>query len=303
MAHTHSHSHHHHHHGNASGNARALGWAIALTGTFLVAEVVGGILTGSLALLSDAAHMFTDTMALVIALVAIRIGQRAADRKRTFGYRRFEILAAAFNALILFFVAIYIMIEAYQRFRHPPQIATLGMMAVAVGGLIVNVIGMQILQHGKDSSLNMKGAYLELFADMLGSLGVIIGAGLIYVTGWRQIDPIVAVLIGLWVLPRSWALLSESLHILLEGVPANVELERLLEELGALPGVREVHDLHVWSISSGQHSLTAHLLVDRVPADNRLLQLAHEIAKQHGIEHTNFQIESEHVGVKCGVAD
>jgi cobalt-zinc-cadmium efflux system protein len=280
-------------------NERKLAWAIGLTGTFLIAEIVGGILTGSLALLSDAAHMFTDVMALVIALVAIRIGKRAADNRRTFGYRRFEILAAAFNAIILFLVALYILYEAYDRFQSPPDIKTGGMLIVAAIGLLVNIISMRILASGSKSSLNMKGAYLEVFADMLGSIGVIIGSIIIYYTGWKQVDPIIAVLIGFWVLPRTWKLLSESLNILLEGVPAGIELGKIHKELSALPGVKEVHDLHVWGITSGQNSLTSHLLVESQPTESVLLQSAHAVAKDHGIEHTNIQVEVEHVGMRC----
>lgn len=299
MAENHNHNDHKSHsHTAGVTNESKLAIAIALTGTFLVAEIVGGILTESLALLSDAAHMFTDVMALVVALIAIKIGKRAADHRRTFGYRRFEILAAAFNAIILFLVALYIMMEAYQRFITPPEVKTGGMLIVAAIGLIVNLISMRVLQSGSASSLNMKGAYLEVFADMLGSIGVILGAGLIYFTGWQQIDPILAVLIGLWVLPRTWKLLSESLNILLEGVPTDIELQKVHAELAALTGVKDVHDLHIWSITSGQHSLTAHLLVNADAEDSALLLQAHKVAEKHGILHTNFQIELEHIGAK-----
>lgn len=308
MAHNHdSHDHAGHDHSGHAGhnhaagvtNEKKLALAIGLTGTFLIAEIVGGILTESLALLSDAAHMFTDVMALVIALVAIRIGKRAADNRRTYGYRRFEILAAAFNAIVLFLVALYILYEAYERFQNPPDIQTTGMLIVAAIGLVVNILSMRILVSGSESSLNLKGAYLEVFSDMLGSIGVIIGAGIIYYTGWKQVDPILAVLIGLWVLPRTWKLLSESMNILLEGVPAGIELKKLHEELSALPGVKEVHDIHVWGITSGQNSLTAHLLVKEYPNDSELLKQAQAIAKKHGIDHTNFQIELEHMGMRC----
>lgn len=301
MGHDHNKDNNHSGHSHTAGvtNECKLAIAIALTGTFLVAEIVGGILTQSLALLSDAAHMFTDVMALVVALIAIKIGKRAADHRRTFGYRRFEILAAALNAVILFLVAIYIMFEAYERFITPPDVQTTGMLIVASIGLIVNLISMKVLQSGSESSLNMKGAYLEVFADMLGSIGVILGAILIYFTGWKEVDPILAVLIGLWVLPRTWKLLSESLNILLEGVPTDVELQKVHAELAALSGVKDVHDLHILSITSGQHSLTAHLLVDAHTEDSSLLQQAHKIAEKHGILHTNFQIELEHVGTKC----
>ena len=274
-----------------SENERKLKIVLGLTGTYLIAEVVGGLLTGSLALLSDAAHMLTDVMALVIALIAIRIGRRAADGRRTFGYRRFEILAATANAFVLFLVAIYIMVEAYKRFQTPPDIESGWMMAVAAVGLIVNIISMRMLTGSGEHSLNMKGAYLEVLADMVGSIGVIIAALIIRYTGWWQVDPILAVLIGLWVLPRTWKLLSESLNILLEGVPQGVELDKIHSELTALPGVKEVHDLHVWAITSGLNSLTAHLLLESYPSDQTLQEQAAAVAKKHGIEHTNFQLE------------
>src|SRR5450830_1396493 len=190
-------------HDHASGSSeRALWIALGLTSSVLVAETVGGIVTGSLALISDAAHMLTDSAALAIALVAIRIGQRAADKKRTFGYYRFEILAAAFNALLLFGVAIYILYEAYLRLKSPPQIESTGMFVVAVLGLIINLISMRMLSSGQSSSLNVKGAYLEFWSDLLGSVGVIAGAIIIRFTGWAWVDSAIAVLIGLWVLPR-----------------------------------------------------------------------------------------------------
>lgn len=282
-----------HNHTAGIANEGKLLWAIGLTGTFLIAEVIGGILSGSLALLSDAAHMLTDVMALVVALVAIKIGKREADHKRTYGYRRFEILAATFNAVVLFLVALYILYEAYGRFIHPPEIETGGMLGVAVIGLVVNLFSMKILQSGSESSLNMKGAYLEVLSDMLGSVGVIISAILIYYTGWRQIDSILAVLIGLWVLPRTWKLLSESLNILLEGVPAGIDLEKLHNELAALPNVKEVHDLHMWAITSGKNSLTVHLVV-KTPQDGSILMAkALDVVKKYGIDHANFQIEAQ----------
>ena len=280
-----------HSHAGTGGaaNVSKLKIALALTSTYLIAEVIGGIVTGSLALLSDAAHMLTDVMALIVALVAIRIGQRAADRKRTFGYYRFEILAAAFNAAVLFLVAFYILYEGYQRFREPPEIQTGGMLIVAAIGLVVNIASMMILRSGSESSLNMKGAYLEVWSDMLGSIGVIIAALVIRYTGWWPADPILAVLIGLWVLPRTWKLLGQSVNVLLEGVPEGIELQRLHDALAALPGVREVHDLHVWSLTSGRNSMTVHLVAD-VP-DTKLVAEAQRIAAEHEIEHASIQLD------------
>ncbi|MFN4175569.1 cation diffusion facilitator family transporter [Phenylobacterium sp.] len=198
----------HAHDHTRNANARQLTIALALTGTFLVAEVIGGLVFGSLALLSDAAHMFTDSAALAIALAAINIGQRPADERRTFGYRRFEILAAAFNAVLLFGVAIYVLVEGIQRIVRPEPVQATGMLVVAGLGLAVNLIAMRVLASGKERSLNVKGAYLEVWADMLGSLGVLAGALVIRFTGWTWVDPVVAIAIGLWVLPRTWVLFA-----------------------------------------------------------------------------------------------
>ncbi len=231
-----SHNHDHSHVEVTAKNAKKLTIALALTFTFLIVEVVAGFITQSLALLSDAAHMFTDAAALAIALAAIKIGQKPADDKRTFGYQRFEILAALFNAMMLFVVAIYILYEAYQRFSQPPEIQSLGMLVVAALGLIINLISMKILVSSSQDSLNVKGAYLEVLSDALGSVGVIIGALVIYFTGWMWVDTVIAVLIGFWVLPRTWVLLKQSINILLEGVPSEIDIESLRNDLLALDG-------------------------------------------------------------------
>jgi len=267
-----------------------LRWALLLTSSYLVAEVVGGLVFGSLALLSDAAHMFTDVMGLVIALVAIRLGKRAADSQRTYGYRRFEILAAALNASILFLVAFYILYEAYRRLREPTEIQSLPMLVVALGGLVVNLVSVRILTGGSGQSLNVRGAYLEVLSDLLGSVAVILGAVVIYFTGWKWVDPLLAALIGLWVLPRTWTLLSASVNILLEGVPEGVEVGKLQTELAAIPGVLEVHDLHVWALTQGENSLSVHL-VTQTP-ELALIQKAQAVAEAHGVEHVTVQLET-----------
>lgn len=187
----------------AGANAKMLTWALALASIYLVADVVGAFVFNSLALLSDATHMMTDVAALAIVLLATRMGQRPPDDKRTFGYKRFEILAAAFNALLLFAVAIYVLVEAVQRFRVPQAVQSTGMMIVAAIGFVVNLVSMRLLTAGKETSMNVKGAYPEVWADMIGSLGVIAGALAIRFTGWTWVDPVVAIGIGLWVLPRT----------------------------------------------------------------------------------------------------
>lgn len=283
---------HSHDHGSRGANTRALTIALTLTAGFMIAEIVGGILSGSLALLSDAAHMFTDTAGLAIALAAIRIGQKAADSRRTFGYQRFEILAAAFNALLLFAVGIYILYEGYRRFFEPVAVQSLSMIGIATAGLVVNLISARLLSAGKDSSLNVKGAYLEVWSDMLGSIGVILAGGLIYLTGWTWIDPIVAVAIGLWVLPRTWVLLKETTNVLLEGVPQGLDFDKLVSTIEAAPGVAGLHDLHVWSLTSDQPSLSAHLvLAEGADGDATRQAVAALLDKTFHIEHATIQTE------------
>ena len=275
-------------------NEKALWWALGLTGSFLVTEVVAGLILNSLALLADAAHMFTDAAALAIALAAVRIARRPADARRTYGYHRFEILAATFNALLLFGVAIYILIEAYQRFRSPAEVHAIGMLWVAAFGLVINLISMRMLSSGKDASLNLKGAYLEVWSDMLGSIGVIVGALVIQYTNWLWVDSLIAVAIGLWVLPRTWSLLKESLNILLEGVPEGIDVAEVEQAIGAVHGVLSVHDLHTWSLTSGKSSLTAHIVHDPVrgPAATLLLALQEVLAMRFKVFHTTLQLET-----------
>lgn len=276
----------------STGNERRLWIALVLTSSFMVAEVVAGVLTNSLALISDAAHMLTDAAALAIALAAVQVGKKAADAARTFGYYRFEILAAAFNCLMLFGVAIYILVEAYGRFKNPPDVQSGAMMVVAFLGLVINLVSMKLLQTGKDSSLNVKGAYLEVWSDMLGSLGVILGALIIRFTGWTTVDAIIAVLIGLWVLPRTWILLKESLNILLEGVPSGMDILQIKQSMAAVKGVASVHDLHVWALTSGKPTLTAHVVYDNGSSpDDVRANLNAALGKAFAIYHTTLQME------------
>ena len=286
-------SHDHSHAVVTEKNAKKLSFALLLTSIFLVVEIVAGLMTNSLALLSDAAHMFTDAAALAIALVAIKIGKMPADNRRTFGYQRFEILAALFNAVMLFVVAIYILYEAYQRFSQPPEIQSIGMMIVAAIGLVINLISMKILFSSSEESLNVKGAYLEVLSDAVGSIGVIIGAIIIYFTGWGWVDTVVAVLIGFWVLPRTWVLLKQSINILLEGVPEEIDIEQLRNDLLALQDVESIHQLKVWAITSKNVHLTVHLFAPHADR-NRLYHEALEmLTHEHGITEMTLQIEDD----------
>lgn len=277
----------------AGANEKSLKIALALTCAFFVVELAGGFIAHSLALLSDAAHMFTDTAALAIALMAIRIAKRPADSKRTFGYHRFEILAAAFNAMLLLVVAVYILWEAYLRLKAPPEIGSNLMLGIAIVGLVVNLLSMKVLQSGQDESLNVKGAYLEVWADMIGSIGVILGAVVIKFTGWAWVDSAVAILIGLWVVPRTVTLLKSSINILLEGVPEDIDLAKVKEALLSVPGVKSLHDLHVWSVTSGKTTLTVHLVMD--PAANGETQVLPAVrarmAEDFSIRHITVQCE------------
>lgn len=280
-----------HDHG-AGANARHLSIALALTGTFLIAELVGAYLYNSLALLSDAAHMFTDAAALAIALIAIKVGQRPADDQRTYGYRRFEILAAAFNAVLLFVVAGYILFEGIGRFFTPEPVQSTGMFVVATIGLLVNFAAMRVLAGGKDDSLNVKGAYLEVWADMLGSLGVIAAATVIYFTGWVWVDPVVAIAIGLWVLPRTWTLLRDTTHILLQGVPRGIDLDDVRAAIAEVEGVTGTHDLHLWSVAGDDKSLTVHVALNE-GADAHTVRVAIStmLVERFAIEHATIQTE------------
>ena len=285
--------HDHSHAAVTEGNAKKLTIALILTTTFLVIEFIAGIITQSLALLSDAAHMFTDAAALAIALAAIKIAKRPADNKRTFGYQRFEILAALFNASMLFFVAMYILYEAYQRFTQPPEIQSIGMLVVASIGLVINLISMKILMSSAAESLNMKGAYLEVLSDALGSVGVIIGAVIIYFTNWYWVDTIIAIAIGFWVLPRTWILLKQSINILLEGVPEEVDIEKLRNDLLALDGVESIHQLKVWAITSKNIHLTVHLFAPNADRKQLHYAAAEMLSHEHGIAEVTLQIEDD----------
>ncbi|WP_111893787.1 cation diffusion facilitator family transporter [Acinetobacter sp. MB5] len=287
----HHHGHEHHHAVVTENNSKKLWLALGLTSSFLVVEIIAGFLTQSLALLSDAAHMFTDAAALAIALIAIKIGKLPADDKRTFGYQRFEILAALFNALMLFIVALYILYEAYIRFSHPPEIQSQGMLIVAVLGLIVNLIAMKILMSGAEDSLNVKGAYLEVLSDALGSVGVIVGAVVIDLTQWVWVDTLIAVLIGMWVLPRSWLLLKQSINILLEGVPDEIDIEALRQDLLSLEGVESIHQLKVWAISSKNIHLAVHLYAPQAERNHLYDEATEMLTHRYGIRQVTLQIE------------
>ncbi|MBS4005910.1 MAG: cation transporter [Afipia sp.] len=280
----------------AAKHANRLRWALVLTGTFMIAEVVGGLVTGSLALLADAAHMLTDFGGLALALLAIRFAAREATPQLTYGYLRTEVLSALTNAVVLLLLTVYILYEAYQRFLAPPEILSGPMLIVAAIGLIVNLISMRLLAGGSSESLNVKGAYLEVLGDMLGSVGVIVAALIIMWTGWRLADPIMGAGIGLFIVPRTWILIKQVTHILMEGTPPNVDVGLLERKLLELPDVIAVHDLHVWTVTSGFDAMSCHLVVADFANSRELLVQARRLMKDDfGIDHVTIQLDDEAV--------
>jgi len=273
-------------------NKKNLVIVLTLTGTYLVAEVIGGIVTKSLALLADAGHMLTDVGGLALALVAINMTQRAATAKRTYGYYRAEILAALTNAVVLIGISLYILYEAYQRFQDPPEVSSKGMLIIASIGLVINIIGMVILRKSSKESLNMKGAYFEVLSDMLTSIGVIIAGVIMLTTGWWYADPIISAGIGLFILPRTWILLKEAVGVLLEGTPADINLEELRSKIAEIPGVKTVHDLHAWTITSGYNAMSGHIVIEEGLPYNETLRLINDtITSNFKIAHTTIQLE------------
>lgn len=297
---------HQHAHGPAAVRAGArhrtrLTISFVLIAVFFVVEAVGGLLTNSLALLSDAGHMLTDVVGLGMALAAIQLADRHEWRsgsKHTFGLYRLEILAAFVNALLLVGVSVYVLVEAAQRIGSEPEIDTGPMLVVAILGLIVNLIAFFLLREGASESINVEGAYLEVLADTVGSVGVIAAAVLLEVFGWTWVDPLVGFLIGAWILPRTIRLGSRAVRILLQSAPPSVDLEALQADLESLPDVVEVHDLHVWTLTSEMENATAHLVIDTDADSHGVLdQARHLLQDRYDIEHATLQIEpSDHRG-------
>lgn len=276
--------------------------AFVLIAVFFVVEAVGGIVTNSLALLSDAGHMLTDVVGLGMALAAIQLASRHARRDDTgqnsFGLYRLEILAAFVNALLLFGVAIYVLVEAVGRITGTPEVLGVPMLIVATLGLVVNLVAFGLLRQGAAESLNVEGAYLEVLADTIGSVGVIIAAVLLEVFGWTWVDPVIGAGIGLWILPRTWRLGGQAVRILLQAAPPEIDLQTVRDDLAALPGVVEVHDLHVWTLTSDMENASAHLVVDTVADTHDVLDQARGLLQdRYQISHATLQVEpSDHRG-------
>jgi cobalt-zinc-cadmium efflux system protein len=273
-------------------NRRVLSVVLGLTLAFTVVEVVGGLLTDSLALLADATHMLSDNLALTLALVALWLAGRPSTPQRSFGYQRAEILAALANGVILVALAIWIFIEAWGRLTDPPEVLAGWVALVAVVGLAVNVVSAAILSRAGHDTLNLRAALRHVVADALGSGGVLAAAIVILVTGWRYADPLAGALIGVLVLASSWSVLRDSVQILLEGAPPGLDARELGRRLAEVPGVVEVHDLHVWTITSGFPALAAHVLVERGDdCHARRRELEELLLREYGIEHTTLQVD------------
>lgn len=275
-----------------SGHLRALAAVLTLTATFTVVELVGGLLTGSLALLADAGHMLSDALSLALALFAVWVARQPPTPQRSFGYRRAEVLAALANGVTLVAISLWVFVEAYQRFRDPPAVLGGGMLAVAVAGLLVNLAGVYLLRHGHDENVNLAAAFWHVVADLLGSVGALAAAVVILATGWHLADPLVSVLIGGLVLASSWGILRDSVNILLEATPRGLSAEEIHVRMSAQEGIVSVRDLHIWTITSGFPALTAHVLVEsREDLRGRRKDLERLLAAEYGIEHTTLQVE------------
>lgn len=306
--HGHDHSHSHgllHHHGPADGNRLGLIIALAITASIMVLEFIGGLLTNSLALLSDSGHMLSDSSSLLFSLIAFGFAAKAATPKRTFGNHRFEILAALLNAVTLFVVAAFIIVEAIERFTSPPTVASGTMIMIACIGLVANLISAYFLMKKGDveNNLNLRSAYLHVIGDALGSIGAIVAGIIMLSFQWYYADPIISVVVALLILRSAWGVLKQSLHILMEGTPMSIDREVVYARLASLPHVIDVHDLHIWTITSSIDSLSCHLVVDDEADQQAVLRSALKLVEeQFGISHSTFQIEtSATVHTSCPV--
>lgn len=286
-----------HSHGPRPGSAaaehlRPLTVAFSLTAAYMVVEVIGGLISGSLALLSDAAHMATDVLGLGLALAAIQLSRRVKATQRTYGTYRLEVLAAVINGLLLFGVGGYVLYEAARRLAEPPDVPGLTVALIALVGFAVNLVSFRLLQAGSKNSLNIRGAFLEVLADMLGSLGVVIAGVIQYTTGWPYADPIIAALIGLMVLPRTYTLMRQAVRILMEVAPPGCDVAAAEARLASLPGVASVHDLHIWTVTDGIESASAHVVVAKDADWHDVLDRTRTVlADEYGVTHATIQVE------------
>ena len=288
--------HAHSHHSMANANQRRLLIALAITALMTLVELAGGLMSNSLALLGDAGHMFTDTLALGLSVVALSLAKRPASQTRTYGFHRAEVLAALANGTILLLICGFIFYEAYQRFVEPPEVRGGLMLVVAAVGLLANLIGVLILRSASRDNLNVKGAFLHMWGDTVSSAGVIVAAVIILVADWTIVDPIVSIFVGLLILRGAVGLVLESNDILLEAVPKHLDVARVSSAIKQIEGVRDVHDVHLWTITSGIYALSCHLLIeDRMVSDSgHIVEEVNEVLNQRfGIGHSTLQLECE----------
>ena len=284
-----------HDHEAGPGHRRALALALAITASFTVVEVVGGFLTGSLAVLADAVHMLSDNVSIALALVAVWLAAKPATSERTYGYKRAEVLAALANGVMLVALAIWIFVAAIQRIQNPGDVLGGWMLVIAIVGIGVNLAAAVILYRAREDSLNVNAAFRHVIADLLGSFGVAVAAVVILATGWLQADALVSILIGVLILASSWSILRDATTILLEAAPKGIETRAVGRRLAGAPGVVEVHDLHIWTITSGFPALSAHVLVGGgEDCHRRRRELESLLGDEFGIEHTTLQVD--HVG-------
>lgn len=289
----------HDHGGAGSKHSRRLLIVLASTASFMFVEAATGFLTGSLVLIADAGHMLTDVGGLSLALAAIWFAQRKANARKTYGYYRAEILGALVNALLLFAISAYILYEAYGRFRTPPDVPSVPLLVVASLGLAVNIFGAFMLMKGASESLNVRGAFLEVGGDLLGSVGAIIAGIILLTTGWQYADPLFAAGVGLFILPRTWILLRSALDVLFEGTPADIKIPEVQQTILAVEGVRSVHDLHVWAVTSGFVALSGHVLVaEGADRDAALVTLRSALRERFEIDHITVQVENERLAAE-----
>ncbi len=287
---------------SAASNQARLGVALGLAAAYMVAEVIGGLWTGSLALLADAGHMLSDVVALSLSVLAIRLAQRPANSQQTYGHHRTEILAALAHGLLLVGVAVYIVTEAAERIQSPQPILGGPMLVIASGGLAVNLIGLWVLSEGRHDNLNVRGAWLHVLSDALGSIGAIAAGALVWGFGWYWADPAASALIALLVVYSAWALLREAVAVLMEWAPGHVDVQQVEGCIAALPGVLAVHDLHVWTISSGMVALSGHVVAQNPAAHGKLLQeISDLLHRRFEISHATIQIEPEDFDEPGGV--
>ena len=288
--------HAHERHSSITTNQRRLLIALAITGLMTVVELVGGVLSNSLALLGDAGHMFTDTLALGLSLFALTLARRPASQNRTYGFHRAEVLAALTNGAILILISVYIFYEAYRRFVDPPEVRGGLMLTVAAIGLVANLVGILVLRSASRDNLNVRGAFLHMWGDTVSSIGVIAAGIIILLTGWTTADPIISIVIGLLILRGAVALVWESSDILLEAVPKHLDVVRISNAVSRIKGVRDIHDVHLWTITSGMYALSCHVLIEDQMVSNST-QIVGEInqtlSREFGIGHSTLQLECE----------